>query len=143
MLLINSLGNDEDLSKDQQASLNVYKQGVVDHETLEFYEKRKKNSRIPDKHKIRLVLDAKKNFLSISQIWAKYFIGYSTARSILKEIADYRHFPLYHEARLRDRKLEQLHIKELIDEFLWMSRDAITIKKIRAHIMKKWGANLP
>ena len=43
MLLINNLGNDGDLSKDQQASLNVYKQEEEDHETLEFYEKRNKN----------------------------------------------------------------------------------------------------
>ena len=60
MLLINQLGNDGDLSKDQQASLNVYKQGDENHEVLEFMRRGKKNSRIPHKHKIRLVLDAKK-----------------------------------------------------------------------------------
>ena len=34
MLLINNLGNDGDLNKDQQTSLNVYKQGVEDHENF-------------------------------------------------------------------------------------------------------------
>ena len=68
MLLINNLGKDGDSNKDQSESLNVYKQREEDHETLEFFEKRKKNSRIPDKHKIKLVLDAKKNFLSIDQL---------------------------------------------------------------------------
>ena len=104
MLLINNLGNDGYLSKDQQASFNVYKQREENHEILEFHEKKKKNSRITDKHKIRLVLDAKKNLLLFSQIWAKYFIEFSIARSELKEAADYRHFPLNQELRLREKK---------------------------------------
>ena len=143
MPLIKNLDKDWDLGTDQQEPLDVDRQKDEEQNTLEFYEKRKKNSRIPDTHKIRLVLDAKKNLLSINQICAKYFIGYSTARSILKEITDYRHFLIYQEARLKDRKLEQLHVKKIIDEFLWSSRDALTIKKIRSHVMERWGANLP
>ena len=35
----------------------------------DFFLRRKRNLRIPDKHKIRLVLDSLKNSLSINQVW--------------------------------------------------------------------------
>ena len=89
--------------------------------TYQFYLKRKKNSKIPDEFKIRLVLDSKKNSLNISDIWRKYFIWESTARSILKEIADVQNFQWNSEIKLRKRRIEQLHVKSTIDEFLWSS----------------------
>ena len=138
-----NLDRDEHLSNDLNVSPNANKQREKNDETIQFYAERKKNSRIPDKHKIRLVMDAKKNSLSIFQIWRKYFIGYSTAKSILKEVTDYQNFPLYQESKLNQRKLERLHIKKSIDEFLWTTRDAITIRKIRAHVMKKWRVDIP
>ena len=49
------------------------------------FEKRNKNSKIPDKQRILLVLEAKKNSISINQISAKYFIGYSTADPYLNK----------------------------------------------------------
>ena len=56
--------------------------------------------------------------MNINHICAKYLIGYSTAISILKEITDYWYFASCQEAKIRDTKLQQLHIKNLIDEFL-------------------------
>ena len=63
-----------------------------DEWTIQFYIKRKKNSKIPDEFKVKLALDAKRNSFTISEIWRKYFIGESTARNILKEVADFHSF---------------------------------------------------
>ena len=104
---------------------------------------RKKNSKIPYEFKVRLILDVKKNNLSISEVWRKYFICGSTVRSILKEVTDAKNFPLISEARLKKRRLEQLHIRKSIDKILWSSWNSITIKKIRSHAMMEWNVDLP
>ena len=100
-----NLDRDEHLSNDLNASPNANKQREKNDETIQFYAERKKNSRIPDKHKIRLVMDAKKNSLSIFQIWRKYFIGYSTAKSILKEVTDYQNFISISRIKTQSKKI--------------------------------------
>ena len=114
----------------------------MEEKIWQFFINRKKNSRIPDEFKVRLVLDMKKNSLTLSEIWRKYFLCYSTARIILKEVTQDPSFVLNSEARYSRRRLEQPYIKKSIDNLLGSSKSLITIKKIRAHIMKEWSADL-
>lgn len=59
---------------------------------LEFFLKRKKKTRIPTRIKRGVVLDAKTNKLTIQDICRKYFLNYSTAKSIFNEVTDYQAF---------------------------------------------------
>ena len=53
--------------------------------TYKLYTERKEKSKISDEFKIRFVLDAKWNLLTIAEKSKKYFIWDVTARSIIKK----------------------------------------------------------
>ena len=77
------------------------------HDSNDFFLKRKKNSRIPDIHKIRLVRDSFKNSLSINQVREKYYIGYTSARSIINEVMNAQEYAQAMEKRMGRQRLNQ------------------------------------
>ena len=89
--------------------------------TSKLYTERKEKSKISDEFKIRLVLDAKWNLLTLAEKSKKYFIWDATARSIIKEVTDYRNFPLNLEMRMKKRRLEQSCTKKSIEKWLCSS----------------------
>ena len=115
------IGDREDEESVKNLSSIAMKEEDKEYMTSQFYIKRKKNSRIPDEFKVKLVLDAKKNSLKIAEICKKYFLWDTTARSIIKEVTNWKQFPLNSEARMSKRRLEQDIIKKSIERWLCTS----------------------
>ena len=100
---------------------NFKKEDNKEQGVLQFYSTRKKKSRISDEYKAKLVIDAKMNSLTMTEICRKYFIWYSTARNIIREVTDYKWFPINVEKRRRRGRLVQDRIKKSIDKCLCSS----------------------
>ena len=94
-------------------------------------------------HKIRLVRDSLKNSLSINQLWEKYYIGYTSARSIINEVMNAQEYAQAMEKRMGRQRLNQTYIRKTILNWISSHQDGITIKKLRNYLVEKLGIDIP